>query len=133
MKNKFKMPLTDPHVNLTMNVFLIIGNVINLIQNLPQVIKTYKTKSTRDFSTIFLVLRIIGNLIWIAYAIQINSILLIVNNTVTVLSTVFIFVYKVREIIHDRKQATYAPYTPYTPYTPFTVVKTEEDSYLVSV
>ena len=101
------MPLTDPHVNLTMNIFLIIGNVINLIQNLPQVIKTYQTKSTRDFSAIFLGLRIVGNVIWIVYAIQISSILLIVNNSVTVLSTVFISFYKVREIIDDRRLETY--------------------------
>ena len=101
------MPLTDPHVNLTMNIFLIIGNVINLIQNLPQVIKTYQTKSTRDFSSIFLGLRIVGNVIWIAYAIQISSILLIVNNSVTVLATVFIAFYKVREIIEDRRLETY--------------------------
>ena len=101
------MPLTDPHVNLTMNIFLIIGNVINLIQNLPQVIKTYQTKSTRDFSSIFLGLRIVGNVIWIVYAIQISSILLIVNNSVTVLATVFISFYKVREIIEDRRLETY--------------------------
>jgi MtN3 and saliva related transmembrane protein len=101
------MPLTDPHVNLTMNIFLIIGNVINLIQNLPQVIKTYQTKSTRDFSSIFLGLRIVGNVIWIVYAIQISSILLIVNNSVTVLATVFISFYKVREIIDDRRLETY--------------------------
>jgi len=101
------MSLTDPHVNLTMNIFLIIGNVINLIQNLPQVIKTYQTKSTRDFSSIFLGLRIVGNVIWIVYAIQISSILLIVNNSVTVLATVFISFYKVREIIDDRRLETY--------------------------
>ncbi len=93
------MPLTDPNVNTTMNVFLIIGNVINLVQNIPQVVKTYKTKSTKDFSAIFLSLRIIGNVIWIAYAAEINSLLLIINNTVTVLSTVFISFYKVRELL----------------------------------
>jgi MtN3 and saliva related transmembrane protein len=97
------MPLTDPHVGTTMNVFLIIGNVINLIQNIPQVIKTYNTKSTKDFSAIFLSLRIVGNVIWIAYAVEINSLLLIINNSVTVLSTVFISFYKVRELLAERR------------------------------
>lgn len=111
------MSLTDPHVGVTMNVFLIIGNVINIIQNIPQVVKTYKTKSTRDFSAIFLLLRIIGNVIWIAYAIQIGSLLLVANNTVTVLSTAFIGYYKVREMWQDHRrgvldEAAAAVYSP---------------------
>jgi MtN3 and saliva related transmembrane protein len=103
-----KITILDPNVSTVMNVFLVIGNVINLIQNIPQVIKTYRTKSTRDFSALFLCLRILGNLIWIAYAININSILLVINNTVTVLATGFLGYYKVREIWQDR-QRKYAP------------------------
>jgi MtN3 and saliva related transmembrane protein len=103
-----KITILDPNVSTVMNVFLVIGNVINLIQNIPQVIKTYRTKSTRDFSALFLGLRIIGNLIWIAYAININSFLLVINNIVTVLATGFISYYKAREIWQDR-QRTYEP------------------------
>ena len=102
-----KISILDPHVGTTMNVFLVIGNVINLVQNIPQVVKTYQTKSTRDFSALFLLLRIIGNLIWIAYAIKINSILLAINNSVTVAATVYLSYYKVREMWHDHKQSVY--------------------------
>ena len=95
--------MMDNNVSLTMNIFLIIANVINLVYNLPQIIKTYKTKSTGDFSEWFLLLRFIGNIIWIPYAIQINSLLLLINTIVTVCSSIFIGYYKIKEILHKRK------------------------------
>ncbi len=91
--------ILDPNVNLPMNIFLVIGNIINLVQNLPQVIKTYKVKSTKDFSGWFLLLRIISNIIWTAYAIQISSLLMIINNLITIFSTMFISYYKIKELI----------------------------------
>lgn len=102
--------ILDPNVNLTMNIFLVIGNIINIIQNVPQVIKTYKTKSTKDFSGWFLLLRIIGNIIWTAYAISINSMLMIINNMVTIFSTSFIGYYKIKDIIKERKEKNLLDY-----------------------
>ncbi len=102
--------ILDPNVNLTMNIFLVIGNIINIIQNVPQVIKTYKTKSTKDFSGWFLLLRIIGNIIWTAYAISINSMLMIINNMVTIFSSSFISYYKIKEIIKERKDKNLLEY-----------------------
>ena len=95
--------MMDNNVSLTMNIFLIIANVINLVYNLPQIIKTYKTKSTGDFSEWFLLLRFIGNTIWIPYAIEINSLLLLINTIVTVCSSIFIGYYKIKEILNKRK------------------------------
>jgi len=83
--------ILDPNVSLTTNIFVIIANIINLIYNIPQMYKTWKTKSTKDFSTTFLVMRISGNIIWVAYAIEISSFLMLLNNCVTVLASVFIF------------------------------------------
>jgi MtN3 and saliva related transmembrane protein len=99
-----QLTLLDPNVSMTMNVFLSIANIINLIYNVPQVIKTYKTKSTKDFSSWFIFLRIFGNIIWIAYAIDIDSLQMLVNNCVTVFSSMFIGYYKVLELykIDDR-------------------------------
>ena len=98
-----KFNMMDNNVSLTMNIFLIIANVINLVYNLPQIIKTYKTKSTGDFSEWFLLLRFVGNIIWIPYAIEINSLLLLINTIVTVMSSIFIGYYKIKEILHKRK------------------------------
>jgi uncharacterized protein with PQ loop repeat len=66
--------------------------------------KTYKTKSTRDFSATFLFLRIIGNSIWIGYSIEIDSLMMFINNMVTVFASLFIGYYKVIELYSDYKQ-----------------------------
>lgn len=86
-----------------MNGFLIIANILNLIYNIPQIVKTYKIKSTRDFSAWFIFLRVGGNIIWIIYAIYIDSFLMLFNNIVTVSSSLFIGYYKIKELIHDYK------------------------------
>jgi MtN3 and saliva related transmembrane protein len=88
----------DDSVSTTMNVFLVIGNVINFIYNIPQVIKTYKTKSTRDFSSTFLFMRVIGNCIWLSYAIELKAFLFILSNIVSVISSIIISYYKVLEL-----------------------------------
>lgn len=94
----------DDKVSTTMNVFLVIANLINFVYNIPQCIKTYKTKSTKDFSSIFLFLRVIGNIIWLAYSIEIKAFLFILANIVSVLSSIFISYYKVIEIYVDYKK-----------------------------
>ncbi len=93
----------DPNVSLTMNVFIIIANIINIIYNVPQMVKTYKTKSTKDFSETFLVMRIVGNSIWLGYSVEIDSFPMLFSNLVTILATVFIGYYKVIEIIRERR------------------------------
>ncbi len=82
-----KFSFIDKNVSTTMNVFIVIANIINLVYNIPQVTKTWKTKSTKDFSGWFLSLRFIGNTIWIAYAIELDSLLMLINNIVTVIAS----------------------------------------------
>lgn len=94
--------ILDPNVSLTTNIFVIVANIINLIYNIPQMYKTWKTKSTKDFSTYFLVLRIAGNVIWVAYAIEISSFLMLLNNCVTVLASTFIFYFKAQELLNQK-------------------------------
>jgi len=98
-----KFEIMDPNVSLTMNIFIIIANIINVIYNVPQMVKTYKRKSTKDFSGTFLFLRIIGNTIWIAYAVEVDSMLMLINNIVTVIASIFIGYYKVIELHQERK------------------------------
>ncbi len=106
-----KFEFMDQNVSLTMNVFLIIANIINLIYNIPQVVKTYQLKSTKEFSSWFLFLRIIGNAIWIGYAIEVDSFLMLLNNIVTVIASMFIGYYKVIEIYNNYKKNHYRSIT----------------------
>ena len=93
-----QIDIIDHNVSTTTNIFLVIANIINLFYNIPQMYKTYKCKSTKDFSATFLLLRIIGNTIWIEYAIEVNSLLMLTNNIVTVISSLFISYYKLNEL-----------------------------------
>lgn len=98
-----RFDILDDNVSTTMNVFIIIANILNLFYNIPQMWTTYKRKSTKDISPTFLLLRFISNNIWIVYAIEINSFLFLLNNIVTVLSSAFIGYYKICEILLERK------------------------------
>jgi MtN3 and saliva related transmembrane protein len=100
-----KFDIIDHNVSITTNVFLVIANIINLLYNIPQVYKTYKCKSTKDFSCVFILFRIIGNLIWIQYAIEVDSLLMLINNLVTVISSAFIGYYKIKELIGEYRHA----------------------------
>lgn len=46
---------------------------INLLHLLPQVIKSTKTKSTRDISLAYAVLHVVGLLLWMLYGVVILS------------------------------------------------------------
>ena len=82
-----KFEIMNDDVSLTMNIFLIIANIINIVYNIPQMVKTYKCKSTKDLSSWFLFLRIIGNSIWMGYAIEVDSMMMLINNIITVFSS----------------------------------------------
>ncbi len=100
----------DDSVSYTMNVFLVIGNIINFVYNIPQIVKTYKTKSTKDFSPTFLFMRVIGNCIWLAYSIELRAFLFILSNIVSVFSSIFISYYKAVELYNDYlKEQMYKP------------------------
>jgi uncharacterized protein with PQ loop repeat len=99
-----KFEIIDDNVSLTMNVFIIIANIINIVYNIPQMVKTYQRKTTQDLSSWFIFLRIVGNSIWIGYAIEIDSMMLFINTIVTVGSSVFIAYYKIIELYKERME-----------------------------
>ena len=104
-----QLTLIDHNVSMTMNVFITIANIINLIYNIPQVVKTMKTKSTKDFSSWFIFLRIVGSIIWVAYAIDIDNLPLLVNTFVTVVASLIIGYYKALELYRERKDINNPP------------------------
>jgi uncharacterized protein with PQ loop repeat len=106
-----EIKILDPNVGIPMNVFIIIGNIITLLQNVPQVVKTYQVKSTRDFSSIFLIMRLTACFIWGAYSIEINSLLMLINNLITLSSTLFIGYYKTKEVMNDYRTKQINIYT----------------------
>ena len=74
----------------------ILAASLTTISLLPQVVKTLKTKRTRDLSLGMLVVFNVGILFWITYGIIIKSIPIIFGNCVTVSFAFYLLVMKHR-------------------------------------
>jgi len=83
------------------NNILIVCNIINVIYHVPQIIKTYKTKSVKDFDPYYLFLGNLHSLCWVMYSISDNNYLMLFNSCVTVFSISFVSYYKITSYISD--------------------------------
>lgn len=85
------------------NAFEIIGYVaaaLSSISFLPQVVKTWRTKSARDLSWLMLVIFMLGLVLWEIYGIWIRSMPMILVNLLLLSSASVILVCKIR---YDRR------------------------------
>ena len=62
----------------------------------PQAIKVYKSKSTKDISLYMFLIFTIGILSWLIYGIIISNLPVILANAVTLILSFFILIYKIR-------------------------------------
>jgi len=63
---------------------------------LPQAIKVYKSRSTKDISLYMFLIFTLGVLSWLIYGIIINDLPIILANAVTLVLSFFILLYKLR-------------------------------------
>ena len=63
---------------------------------IPQAIKVYKSKSTKDISLYMFLIFTIGVLSWLIYGIIIFNLPVILANAVTLVLSLFILIYKLR-------------------------------------
>jgi uncharacterized protein with PQ loop repeat len=83
------------------NNILIVCNIINVIYHVPQIVKTYKTKSVKDFDPYYLFLGNLHSLCWVMYSISDNNYLMLFNSCITVFSISFVSYYKINSYISD--------------------------------
>jgi uncharacterized protein with PQ loop repeat len=81
---------------------LIACNVINVIYHVPQIIKTYRTKSVKDFDSWYLFLGNLHSFCWVLYSIEDNNGLMMFNSCVTMFSISFVSYYKFHFYIVER-------------------------------
>ena len=62
----------------------------------PQAIKVYKSKSTKDISLYMFLIFTIGVLSWLIYGIIISNLPIILANAVTLALSLFILIYKLK-------------------------------------
>ena len=72
----------------SITVLGLIGGTLTTASFFPQVIKTWKTKSTKDVSLIMFVLLSVGITFWIAYGFKIGSVPVIAANCVSLIMTI---------------------------------------------
>jgi uncharacterized protein with PQ loop repeat len=99
-----KFDIIDPNVGLTMNIFLILGNAVCIGYNIPQMIQTYRTRSTRDINEWFIILRILGNSPFVVYSIYVGEANLFISYTFSVLASLFIGYFKYMDMKKRRDE-----------------------------
>jgi len=77
------------------DLFGFLAALLTTIAFLPQLYKTWKTKSAGDVSLIMLILFITGLICWIIYGIKINSIPILIANIITFIFNSSILVLKI--------------------------------------
>jgi MtN3 and saliva related transmembrane protein len=87
---------------LIMNMETVIGYLAagcTTIAFLPQAIKVYKTKHTKDISLLMFLLLNVGLVLWLTYGLMIESIHIILANAVTIVMSVYILAIKIKNDI----------------------------------
>jgi MtN3 and saliva related transmembrane protein len=74
----------------------LIGGALTTISFLPQVIKTWRTRSAKDVSLGMYSLLCAGIAIWIVYGVMIGSVPIIVANVITLALASIMLVFKIR-------------------------------------
>ena len=63
---------------------------------LPQALKVYKTKSTKDISLLMIIIFTVGVFSWLVYGINISNMPIIIANSITLILSIFILFYKIK-------------------------------------
>ena len=79
-------------MNIEMLGFL--GGALVTISLLPQVIKSFRTKSTKDISIVYTLVLMTGLALWISYAVLNNIIPLLIFASIELLITTSLFILK---------------------------------------
>jgi len=83
---------------MTFNIEVVglVAGVLTTIAYLPQVRKTWKTKSVKELSLSMYIVMFIGVMLWLSYGILIHSISIILANIVTGILTSMLIYFKLK-------------------------------------
>lgn len=78
------------------NILGLIAGTLTTIAFLPQLFKTWKSKSAKDVSLVMMITFSVGIFLWIIYGFAIGAMPIIVCNAVTLVLALMILVLKIR-------------------------------------
>ena len=74
----------------------LLAGALTTIAFLPQVLKTWRTKSTEDISAVMFITFCLGLFLWLIYGLLINSLPIIFANALTLIFSSIILYFKFR-------------------------------------
>ena len=77
--------------------FAILGNILNLAYNIPLVYRVWQTRSSKNISGAFLILRFCGSISWLIYATLVKDVWVASSYTVTLIATSLVFYIKCKD------------------------------------
>lgn len=80
----------------SLTIFGLIAAFLTTIAFLPQVLRTWRSRSTKDISLVMFVVYVTGIVCWLIYGILLNDIPLIASNSVTLVLSGAILALKLR-------------------------------------
>lgn len=89
-----------------------LAGVLTTIAFIPQVIKTWQTRSARDISLLMFLLFSTGVLLWLIYGILLNAIPIIIANGITLALSASILWMKIRDQLNERRRELAADQRP---------------------
>lgn len=92
----------DESLPTWLNVIVLIANVIGLIYNVPQMWTTFRRASTDDISGLFLLFRFSSGIMWLIFSFYVQNVQLIISNSITTGSTIFIGAYKIKDLARHK-------------------------------
>ena len=78
------------------NIVGYIATAVSTITFLPQVMKTWKTKSTKDFSVAMILLGVLGSFLWLVYGIFLKAFPIIITNAIVMSCFIIVFSFKLK-------------------------------------
>ena len=78
------------------NALGLVAGVLTTIAFIPQVVKTWKTRYTRDISLGMFLIFSVGTLLWLLYGVRIGALPVVVANAVTLVLALTILIFKVK-------------------------------------
>jgi len=78
------------------NALGLVAGVLTTIAFIPQVVKTWKTRYTRDISLGMFLIFSVGTLLWLLYGVRIGALPVVVANAVTLVLALTILIFKIK-------------------------------------
>lgn len=89
-----------------------LAGILTTIAFIPQVSKTWKTRSARDISLLMFLLFSCGVLLWLIYGIRLNAMPIIIANGITLALSASILVMKIKDMLEQRRRELAADQRP---------------------